>query len=229
MAGGTRQQLVDGHTRFVHGLAGKVRRELRGAIPADDLVGYGMVGLLEAAERFDGRQGVLFTTFAYHRVRGAIYDGLRKMGQLKRSDLDRVKAAERANEYLRNLAERDEGAAAAGAAPPAPEEDLKAMYDALAAVAVTQVVSLDALTEARGEFVGETPAIEEAIAARQVGAGVRRAMADLPEKERHFIQKFYFEGKTLNDAGQELGLSRSWACRLHARAINLLRDRLGID
>src|SRR6185436_11792944 len=81
----------------------------------DDLVGYGHKGLIEAADRFDSKQGVTFTTFAYYRIRGAMLDGLRTMGWYSRSDYARYRAEERANEYLQNTADR-EGAERAGAA-----------------------------------------------------------------------------------------------------------------
>ena len=75
-------------------------------IEFDDLVGFGMQGLLEAAQRFDDRHGVAFTTFAYYRVRGAMFDGLRSMGWLPRSEYARVRFEERANSYLQSQAER---------------------------------------------------------------------------------------------------------------------------
>ena len=98
------------HLALVQAIARKVKRTLGGAIEVDDLVGYGRKGLVEAAERFDGRAGVAFTTFAYYRIRGAMYDGIRAMGWYSRADYARYRAEERANEYLQHQADR-EGAA----------------------------------------------------------------------------------------------------------------------
>lgn len=228
MEGAARQRLVDEHLSLVRALAVKVRREVSDRIEVDDLVGYGAGGLLEAAERFDEAHGVTFATYAYHRVRGAMYDGLRQMGHLKRAEYARARSAERANEVLENLAERERGARAAGSpALPTVEDDVRALYAALANVTASYVTSLEALVEEGAEFADEAMGAEEVASLRQLGGRIHAALRAMPERERHFIQKHYFEGKTLLEAGAELGLSKSWASRMHARAIELLREKIG--
>ncbi len=216
---------------MVRAIATQVRKQVSEKLDLDELVAYGNEGLVEAAGRFDARHGVKFSTFSWHRVRGAIYDGLREMGHLKRGDYARLKIAMRAGEVLENLADRELGAAnqAAGAPTPAPsvEDDLRALHQALSSVTCSYVASLEALVEEGHEFAADEVPIDEAIDARHVEGRVRKVLTSLPEKERHFIEKHYFEGKTLLEAGAELGLSKSWASRLHARAVGLLRDRLG--
>src|SRR5262245_16739859 len=115
----------------------KVKREIQPPVELDDLVAYGTQGLLEAAERFDDRLGVAFGAFAYYRVRGAIYDGLRQFGHLPRHEYAKVKAQQRAHEYLANLADREQGAASAGSPKPAPDstlDHLRALHEAMAGV-----------------------------------------------------------------------------------------------
>src|SRR4051812_12347115 len=102
-----RDRLIEQHLSLVQAIAGKLKRTLGRAIEFEDLVGYGSKGLVEAAERFDARQGTSFTTFAYYRVRGAMLDGLRTMGWYSRSDYARYRAEERSNEYLKSVADRD--------------------------------------------------------------------------------------------------------------------------
>src|SRR6187399_2930876 len=118
MAAADVKELVDKHLSLVQGIARKVKRSVGASIELDDLIGYGSKGLVEAAERFDGRAGVAFTTFAYYRIRGAMYDGLRSMGWYSRADYARYRAEERSNEYLQNHADR-EGAARAQNPEPA--------------------------------------------------------------------------------------------------------------
>lgn len=223
-----RSRLVDEHLPLVRAVAAQIKRYLPPSIELDELVSYGAAGLLEAAERYDDRHGVTFSTFAYYRVRGAIFDGLRQIGHLPRTEYARLRAHERAHEYLSNLQDREIGARAQGGAPATTlEDEAEALYSALSGVVTSFVTSLEALAEAGEEFLDETaddPA--ERIHVRELSPRVRTALAALPEKERHFIEKHYFEGKTLLEAGQELGLSKSWASRLHARAIELLRDQL---
>src|SRR6185437_11474430 len=107
MAASDVNQLVLKHLSLVQAIARKVKKTLNASIEVDDLVGYGSKGLVEAAERFDARHGVAFTTFAYYRIRGSMYDGLRAMGWYSRADYTRYRAEERANEYLRSRADRE--------------------------------------------------------------------------------------------------------------------------
>src|SRR5260221_12843160 len=98
-----RQRLVDANVPFVRSIAAKIKEQLPREIEFDDLVAYGMQGLLEAAQRFDGSHGTSFTTFAYYRVRGAMFDGLRGMGWLPRAEYSPLRFEERASPSLSNL------------------------------------------------------------------------------------------------------------------------------
>src|ERR1044071_102934 len=102
-----RDQLIQQHLSLVQSVARKLKKQITARVEFDDLVGYGSKGLIEAAERFDPRHGVAFTTFAYYRIRGAMLDGLRTMGWYSRADYARYRAEERANEYLQNHADRE--------------------------------------------------------------------------------------------------------------------------
>lgn len=219
--------VVAEHLGLVRAIAVQVRRQVSHRIELDDLVGYGTTGLLEAAERFDERFGVKFSTFSYHRIRGAMYDGLREMGHLPRSEYAKLQRAERAHQALENIAEREHAAAAAGAPKPTVDEDVRAMHEAMAQVVTSWVTSLEGLAEKGLQVEGEGLPADEQIDLARVGGRVRAVLPRLPEKERHFIEKHYFEGKNLLEAGAELGLSKSWASRLHARALELLRKELG--
>ena len=178
MAASEVNQLVEKHLSLVQAIARKVKKTLNASIELDDLVGYGSKGLVEAAERFDARHGVAFTTFAYYRIRGAIYDGLRAMGWYSRADYARYRAEERANEYLRNRADR-EGAAtgrqggAAGATSPTASEaaTLAEVHEILSSVATVHITSLEAASSVADESL---PAAD---AARRQPAGCRTGCA----------------------------------------------------
>jgi RNA polymerase sigma factor for flagellar operon FliA len=217
-----RDKLVAEHLSLVAAIAGKLKRTLGRSMDFDDLVGYGHRGLLEAAERFDGRDGVSFTTFAYYRVRGAMLDGMRTMGWYSRADYARYRAEERAHEYMQNLAER-EGAARQAGASANKAQLLEEINAALSAVATVHIVSIEAAARVADQSL---PPPDANIEIGQLGARVREAVPALPEKERRLIELYYFEGKTLEEAGAALGLSKSWACRLHARAVSLLRAEM---
>src|SRR5262245_56948952 len=153
-----RQKLVDANVPFVRSIAAKIKEQLPREIEFDDLVAYGMQGLLEAAERFDGSHGTSFTTFAYYRVPGAMFCGLRGMGWLPRAEYARMRVEERASAYLANLADRDAGAAAGEPLPSARiEDEVRAIADALGGVAAIFVTTMDARRE-EAESGSSTPA-----------------------------------------------------------------------
>jgi RNA polymerase sigma factor FliA len=223
-----RRRLVQEHLGLAKGVAIKIKREIAPPVELDDLIAYGTQGLLEAAERFDDKLGVAFGAFAYYRVRGAIYDGLRQFGHLPKSEYAKVKAQQRAQEYLANLNDRELGARAPGAPPVATttEDHVRALHEAMAGVVTSFVTSLEVLAQQGQQIADPTLSPEDAAHVARFRDVLQQAIAELPDKERHFIQKHYFEDKNLQDAGQELGFTKSWASRLHARAIDLLRKKL---
>jgi len=226
-----RDRLVEQHVSLVQAVARKLKRQITARVEVDDLVGYGSKGLLEAAERFDPSHGVSFSTFAYYRIRGAMLDGVRTMGWYSRADYARYRAEERANEYLRNQADR-EGAAAAstvreGASAPAAADDKEAalagVAEILSGIATVHITSLEAAATVADDSL---PPPDAALDTGRVGARIHEAVKTLPERERQLMELYYFADKNLEEAGAVMGLSKSWACRLHARAVMLLRDRL---
>jgi RNA polymerase sigma factor for flagellar operon FliA len=199
------------HLALVRKIATRVKRTLGAqSVELEDLVQYGATGLLEAKARFDPRYGVAFSTFAYHRIEGAIYDGLRTMGRLGRQAYAKVRAAE----YLSNAVDRAAGSTHKPTTEEALREVLRVMRGVAAVTIATEATEVDAV-----------PADEQA-SRRELADKVRRAVAALPERERHFIEKHYYEDKTLTEAGAEVGVTKSWASRLHARAVDLLRVKL---
>jgi RNA polymerase sigma factor for flagellar operon FliA len=91
-------------------------------------------------------------------------------------------------------------------------------------VATVHITSLEAASTVADESL---PAPDAAVDSHRLSRRVREAIVGLPPKERKLMELYYFADKNLEEAGAELGLSKSWACRLHARAVDLLRDALG--
>lgn len=223
---GEKKQLVESHLSYVRAIAARLKEHLPRDIEFQDLVAYGTQGLMEAAERYDSKHGTAFSTFAYYRVRGAIFDGLRRMGWLSRGEYARGRVDERADLYLSALAARDAGAVRYGD----PDDDyslddeVHELASALDGVAAIFIASLTQQDEDQMLDPGMLP--PEQLEQRQIAGRVRRALSSLPDKERRLIELYYFEEKTLEEAGAALGLSKSWTSRLHARAIDLLQARL---
>jgi RNA polymerase sigma factor for flagellar operon FliA len=225
--GAPRDQLVEQHLHLVRSLADKLKRRLGKTMEPGDLVGYGTQGLIEAAKKFDPKQGAAFGTFAYYRIRGAIFDGMRTMGWYSRGDYARFRAEERANEYLATASEREAADRAAHPAGTAQPEDkskvLEDIAEILGGVATVHITSIEAARDAPDD---RFQAPDDAVLEAEGRERLRAALATLPEKERRLMELYYFADMKLEDAGKKLGLSKSWASRLHSRAVNHLREVL---
>jgi RNA polymerase sigma factor for flagellar operon FliA len=218
-------RLVEDHLHLVHSIASKLRRRLGRTMEPGDLVGYGTQGLIEAARRFDPKQGTSFSTFAYYRIRGAIFDGMRTMGWYSRGDYARFRAEERADEYLAAAVEHE---AAGKAVDPSlstkdKSEVLESIAELLGSVAAVHITSIEAARELPDDkFKSPDEAMQDAEGRERV----RAALAALPDKERRLLELYYFTDLNLETAGKKMRLSKSWASRLHSRAVGHLREIL---
>jgi RNA polymerase sigma factor for flagellar operon FliA len=185
------------------------------SVEQDDLVALGYQGALIAARTFDKVRYVPFDRWATVKIRGAIIDGLRREAQMSRRLHARLRGLAAANDAEEGLL--DEGASSPPSSPEAADERLT---DYLAAIATsmaagTMMISdaevLDAIEDERGTVEDET--IRE-----ELKAYVRAAIAEQPAAEREILERYYFEGKPLDQASG--GLSRSWSSRLLARGMS---------
>ena len=215
-----RQQRMEQCQGLVYALARQIRRKLPAYIVLEDLIEYGEVGLAEAARDFDAACGGAFSTFAYHRVRGAIYDGLSQMAWFSRSQYDRLRA---------------ERSAAVGAAEPAAEASpvepsLEPTH--CAAPRLPSMVYLSTAPEEAGK--AGAAALVECSLSSPPAAAIRRETAckldelieALPQQQRTLIRATFFEGLTLQEAGRRLGMGKAWASRLRRRVLAHLRRGL---
>lgn len=224
--GMSRQELTEQYAAYVRSIAGNVWKTISKDIEFDDLVGYGMLGLFEAADRFDAKFGANFMTFAYYRIRGAIYDGLRGMGWVSRTEYARYRYEMRANAYLSNTHDREMAPVGDGAKTEkkssTDEETVNELADMVTGLVTIYVTALDAMEgfqikDDRG------PAVDDVLELMQSRALVSTAVEKLPDQEKKLIQLYYYNEMSLEDVGRQLGLSKSWTSRLHTRAI----DKLG--
>jgi RNA polymerase sigma factor FliA len=219
-----RARLVEGHLDIPRKAAAMLFARVKQHVEFEELVAIGNAGLAEAASRYDPSKGASFATFAWYRVQGAIVDHLRRSSSLPRRVWQKVVALRAASEYLEHRAERDTGAAQRGAPAAEGADALAAVKAALAAIRTMYVTSLEAMQE-QGFDAAEpdVPPAEDRIHTGRLSKKLRAALASLPEKERALMMKHYWEGKNLLEAGAELGISKSWASRLHAQAVERLR------
>lgn len=207
---------------FAASVANRVCQTLSPAIDHDEVLCNARVGLLEAAKRYDEKQEVDFRTFAYYRIKGAIYDGLRRSGWLPRSLYQKIKFEEAANEYLQHKAD---GARKDDILLSKTDEEIGDMVNTLASI---YVVSLDAAFEDGEEFdeAQSNVDLEKMTEFMEVRKYMREAISSLPYKEKQLVMMYYFQNRTLEEIGVRLSLSKSWVCRLHARALELMLKRI---
>lgn len=208
---------------LVDRIATQVSRALGYQIERDELLAYGREGLLDAARRFDATRGVPFRGFANYRVRGAMFDGIRQMTPPTRRLQEKLAALEAARET-------SEGEAAFAFASSAPRSDAareQAFDEHLAAVATA--ASLGFVSEAKrvgNAIVSSEPNAEEQLSQAQLLQFVGEAIDDLYEDEQQIIRRYYFEGQRMEEIASALAMHKSWASRIHTRAIARLTKRL---
>jgi len=218
-----RARLVETHLDVARRAAAMIYPRVKQHVEFDELVALGNAGLAEAAQRFDPARGASFKTFAWYRVQGSIIDGLRKATNLPRRVWAKLVALRAASEYLEHRAERDVGAAQQGVRPAEGADALAAIKQAMSAIRTMYVTSLEGMREQGFDPAAHGPGADEGIDTGRLAGRLQEAMRSLSERERALVTKHYWEGKNLLEAGAELGISKSWASRMHAQAVEKLR------
>ncbi|CAN5166018.1 FliA/WhiG family RNA polymerase sigma factor [soil metagenome] len=196
-------------------LARQLRRQLGGGVEYDDLASAGREGLLSSARSFDPAHGVPYRRWANLRIKGAMYDALRTQSALPRRIYERVRTLE-AGERVTETAAEETGSVAT---PAESADDKLASY--LAGIATAMAIGL--LAESGGPSAEDAKdskaSAEDQLAHADLLAKIRAACERRPDAERQLLVRHYFDGVTFEEVAKELGLSKSWASRLHTRAI----------
>jgi RNA polymerase sigma factor FliA len=221
-----RDTLVDEHRKFVHAVVlTLVRRFDLPRAQLEDFIACGYLGLVEAAQRFDFSTGNDFKNYAYLRIRGAVIDGIRRSGALTGHAYRQVRAAEAAQDVREANWEQK----MAGVRRPPSKQRLAEIVDFAAQSALIYRLSVpDVEEELQGNhdhFIdAEHP--EETYDRKQFAQMLCQLVEELPEKERHVIESYYYRDKSFVEIANESGtMSKSWISRLHARALERLRKR----
>jgi len=219
-------QLADIYYPLVHHVSRSAARGLSRRAELDDLQGYGAEGLLDAIERFDPARGVQFTTFAAHRIRGAIYDGIRKADWAPRSVRRKERALHENTSHLlaehgRTPTEQEEAGALGldlATLRTHKKQVSNAYIDSLDGQPGTDDLDpLDAVVDAEGEPLA-------ALVAKEVTQILGEALGKLDERERTVISLSFEKGMTLAEIGRKLGVTESRACQIRGQAVKRLRD-----
>lgn len=227
----SREEIVHKYLHLVKYVAGRISVNLPPNVEINDLINDGILGLIDAIEKYDDERGVKFETYAITRINGAILDALRSLDWVPRAVRQRARELERAFSEL----EAELGRV------PSDEEVARRMnlsrkeYDRVVQrVRGTSLLSLEEhLPNERGYEIPLVDTLRDdghdvtsEVEAREVHASLVRAVAALPKQERTVISLYYFEGQTLKEIKGALGVSESRVSQIHAQAVIHLRQTL---
>jgi RNA polymerase sigma factor for flagellar operon FliA len=228
-----REAFIKQYAPLVKYVAGKVAVGMPSNVEFDDLVGFGVFGLLDAIDKFDPEKNVKFKTYAVTRIRGAIFDELRSIDWVPRSVRQKTREVEEAigtlEARLGRIATDQEIADALGMGE---EEYAKTMIK----ISGTSILSINEVWYSGDENVNvsigdsiESPSSlnPEVIAERdEIRRVIVEAINELSDNEKTILVLYYFEDLTLKEIGQVLGVTESRVSQLHTKAILRLRSRL---
>lgn len=223
-----RETLIIDHLPKVRYIADRIAAKLPPSVERDDLYGAGVIGLIDAVERFDESRGVAFSTFAEMRVRGAILDNLRSLDWASRSARRRSREIQAAHAEI----EQQNGR-------PATEEEVAArmkislheLREAMQEIRGLKITAIDERDEETGlslaDMISDNTATQlDAIEAAEQKRLLAGAIDRLPERERQVIALYYVKELTMKEIAEVLGVTESRVSQLKSQAATRLRAAL---
>ena len=221
-----RDTLILEHLALLHHIVGRMSWDIPGKVDRDDLLGWGMLGLIAAADSWDPSRGHKFSTYAFPKIRGSILDELRRMDFLPRGRREKLRDLERA---IADLEQRN-------GTPPTPEElcdelglSREEVDEIMHSARVASCVSLEGgPSEELGAMLSD-PSSKDPVGSaewREMKSLLIRAISRLPEQERTVITLYYGEELLLKEIGEILEVSESRVSQVHSRALYRLNREL---
>ena len=228
-----REAVIKGYAPMVKYVANRIAMRLPPHIELDDLISVGVLGLIDAIDKYDSSRGAKFKTYAEFRVRGAILDELRSMDWVPRSVRQKASSMDLVVQKLQNQLGR----------PPEDDEIAEEMGVSLDELFVTlnetksmPILSLEDLGIAKES--GEQQSLLDCLAGKgdadpqtqlrlnELKGIIAKAIDTLPEKERLMISLYYYEELTMKEIGEVLGITESRVSQIHSKAVLRLRNKL---
>ena len=227
----SREEIVHKYLHLVKYVAGRISINLPPNVEINDLINDGILGLIDAIEKYDDERGVKFETYAITRINGAILDALRALDWVPRAVRQRARELERVYQDLEvelgRAATEDEVAERMGIG----RKELDVLMQRVRGTAVLSLEEF--LPNERGYEIplldtlrDDGPEVTSAVEARDIKNALVRAGDELPHQERTVISLYYFEGLTLKEIKGALNVSESRVSQIHAQAVIHLRAKL---
>lgn len=220
--------LIIAYVELVKIIAGRLYNDYNHHVEYEDLVSYGILGLIDAIEKFDHKKEIKFETYANFRIRGAIIDQLRNLDWVPRSMRHKYRQLEEAIEKLQRSYGNDFSDKVLAQSMDLSEEELSKLMNE---VATFSIVSLEEKFEdqvgfdIQADYRDFEP--EKALEVKVMTQLLKEAIDSLPEKERLVVSLYYYDELTYKEISKVMEISESRISQLHTKAISRLR--LAID
>jgi RNA polymerase sigma factor FliA len=230
---GAREKLILHYAPLVKYVASRVGTGLPSSVEQADLVSYGMFGLIDALQKFEPGRGNKFETYAIPRIKGAIIDELRSLDWVPRSVRFKQREIEKALADLESMLKRQ----------PTESElserlgvSLRELHDVITQISFVSVLALDETVSVgpdRGDQVSLVDTLADkgfdpssGVESQETRGLLSAAINSLSEREKIVVTLYYFEGLTLAEIGEILGVTESRICQIHTKAVGALRGQL---
>ena len=228
-----RDRLILHYAPLVKYVAGRVAVGLPQNVEQSDLVSYGIFGLIDAIDKFDPGRGFKFETYAISRIKGAILDELRSIDWVPRSVRAKARGIEKAYAKLEGELHRTPTDDELAREMDITEDQLQTM---LSQISFVGLVALDEMLSVGGDrgdglTLGDTIADVRqgpvaAFEVEEMRGLLAEAINRMPDREKTVVTLYYYEGLTLAEIGEILGVTESRICQIHTKAVLQLRSRL---
>jgi RNA polymerase sigma factor for flagellar operon FliA len=229
----TREEVIHRYIHLVKYVAGRISVNLPPNVEVNDLINDGVVGLIDAIEKYDDQRGVKFETYAITRIHGAIIDALRALDWVPRAVRQKARELERIQHDIEAETGRQATDAEVAQRLGVSRRELETLQQR---VRGTSLLSLEEhLPSERGNEVplldtlaGDEGNLGADVEQSEVREALVRAVESLSRQERTVIKLYYFEGQTLKDIKAVLSVSESRVSQIHAQAVIHLRQKLRV-
>ncbi len=218
-----KKELVLSYMNLVKYAARAINLPSKCVFDADDLMSIGIIGLVEAIERFDPKRGVKFETFASQRIRGVMLDEIRKVDWLPRSVRDKYKKASKSLSELDMDSINGEKYARAINMSISEFEQIKGYLANAETVSLTRTIGEDMTLE---DVIGSDSEVIEQFEDEELKGQLVQILKQLPERERMVVTLYYYEELTFKEIGKVLGISESRVSQIHSEVISKMKGQL---